>query len=239
MFSLLDEDILRVLAEFLQPLDLFQTFKMGRKILEWRFPTAIYLSNIQQIRQFEQWCQLYDTSRLVKVNMSTSLFDDDDFEVFGWVPPSVKSLIISNNAGCHLIIPEGIESISIGRCRLFDLIIPNSVRDITLTHQFDGSVRFPDNLHSLTVLNWGYDDPNQEPDQYLTIYRDLPQTIREIYIGSEIPLTFSEWPNQLSKLTIQKIQNIDNIEYPLVPETVEYTEIWEYNYYNDYYNDYY
>lgn len=237
MFSLLDEDILRVLAEFLQPLDLFQTFKMGRKILEWRFPTAIYLSNIQQIRQFERWCQLYDTSRLVKVTMATSFCQDDESDVFGWVPPSVKTLNISNIAGCQLIIPEGVETISIGRCGLFDLIIPISVRDLTLTYRFDGTVRFPDNLHSLTVLNWAFGDPNQEPDQYLTIYRDLPQTIREIYIGSEIPLTFSEWPKHLSKLTIEKKQNIDNIEYPLVPDTVEYTEIWEHNYYNDYYND--
>ena len=229
MFSLFNEDILRILAEFLRPLDLFHTFKMGRKILEWRFPSYIYLTNIQQIRQFERWCQLYDTRRLVKVNMATQLFDDED-ELIGWVPPSVKTLNISNKAGCRLIIPDGIETISIARCKLFDIIIPNSVRELTLTTQFDGTVRFPDNLHTLTVLNWSFNDPNQDPHQFLTIYRDLPGSICEIYIGSEIPLTFLEWPQDMTKLTIEKLQYIDNIQYPLIPDTVEYNEIWEYEY---------
>jgi len=221
MLSLFNEDILQCLAEFLRSMDLFQTSKIGRKFLEWRFPTEIYLHNIQEIRQFERWCQMYDTSRLVKVNMYTVWFDNEE-DVFGWVPPSVKTLNIYNNGGCELIIPDGVENLTISRCKLYNINIPNSVRNLTLTTHFNGSVRFNPNLQNLTVLNWGWEDPNQEQDYYFTVYRDLPDSINEIYIGSDIPLTFSQWPNNLTKLTIEKN---NYIEYPIIPDWIEYTEI--------------
>jgi hypothetical protein len=226
MLSLLNEDTLRNLAEFLQPMDLFQTSKIGSKILEWRFPTSIILKGIEQIRQFERYCQMYDTNRLVKVVMVTSIIYDNTDDVFGWVPPSVKTLTIYNNADCNLILYEGIETLTISRCMLYDIIIPNSVLVLTLDDKFNGTVIFPPNLHKLTVLNWSWHDPQQEQDIYTRIYHNIPDSIQEMYIGSNMPLTFLKWSENLIKLTIEKGM-YHFTDFPDVPDYVDYTEIIE------------
>lgn len=220
----LNDDSLRNISDFLAPLELIRTSKFGCKIASWRFPRKVILRGLHEIRQFERLCRLLDTVNLVDVTMFTDFWDKST-EVIGWVPSSVKTLSIDNYIGCamhFLNIPDGVQNLTIGKCRLEYIDIPDSVINLTLNTRFEGSLRvFPPNLQMLTIQNWSWLDYPHEHSP------PIPDTVREIYIGTFVPFNIFQWPESLEKLTVERCNFVHLPDYPSVPEGVEYNLIGE------------
>lgn len=223
----LNDDSLRALSEFLPSSNLSVASHAGAKFLSWNFPRSVIVRGLEQVRNFQFTCERVDTSRLVEVSIILDVEDrlalreteTDPLEVqIGWVPPSVKTLRIKNFPSCNIIIPNGVENLSIDDGDIKNIVIPNTVQTLELGPNFHGSItHFPPALTKLTVLGWTDDDQ---------IAPILPETIREVYLGMIIPISFRAWPDSLQKLTIELggerfARHLDprpNVEFIQIPE---------------------
>lgn len=242
----LSDDLLRNLSVYLTPIELIRTSKFGCKVASWRFPRKITLNGVREIRQFENICQILDTDNLEEVTMITNYIDRSrkHTEVIGWVPPTVKTLNVDNYGNCIMRFPRtiGIQNLTIDNCNLEYIAVPDSVINLTLKSRFEGSILlFPPNLQTLKIQNWSWlDYPNEHSPP-------IPDTVREIYIGSFVPFNVFQWPTGLVKLTCERCDHSFVPEYPPVPEGVDFALIGEPDFGNeedwwddndDYDNDY-
>jgi hypothetical protein len=224
----LNDDSLKALSDFLpSSFNISATSHDGSKFLGWKFPRSVTVRGLEQIRNFQFTCARVDTSRLIEVSFVLGVEDrlalcesnTDPLDVqIGWVPPSVKTLTIKNFPGCDIVVPNGVEFLSIDYGNIKNLVIPDTVQRLDLGPNFNGSItRFPSGLNNLSVLGWSDDDH---------VAPVLPETVHEVYIGMLIPISFLSWPDSLQKLTIelgggqfaQHVDPLPHVEFIQIPE---------------------
>ena len=214
------------LANIYDFLETSQVVKLSKDTASERFPKKLTLTSVDQINQFNRWCEKFDTSRLEEVlfNISTREFAAARGFPIGAVPPSVKHLTIQDDNFSMLAVPPTVEVLVIKSSQQRHIDLPNGIRKLVLGGCFNGSIRtFPSTLEELTILGW--DQPWGLDTAFPRRLQHIPETVHTIEIGESAPVVVWRWPVGVQKVVLPKLHWavavwLDHDHAP-IPEEVE------------------
>jgi hypothetical protein len=183
------------IAEYMDP---NQVMQVKKKYVKRFFPRTVKINGVSQYRSFFGMCRLFDSSNLEEVHISNLSPSLTDYNVFR-LPEGIRKVTLDLDHVIHLKLPKTVIELTVLNFSLSQaLLIPNSVRKLTLGPDFDSIVyQWSENLEELRIDGWCRSGRWPVPIEY------LPNSIKRITLNAMLDIEIHVWPENLEELILE------------------------------------
>jgi hypothetical protein len=164
---------------------------------------SICLRSTADIQQFKRMCDETGGGGIQEVAYCCHDLYEREQGVYGWVPPSVKSLKISVSLSGTFVVPDTVEKLSLDHCGMAEFVLPDSVKELVLEPWFSGQIKkWPASLEKLVINGW-FLQHGAEPIRL----DNLPDTISTMFLTWGTAVEVRKWPAGLKCLIMESSED--------------------------------
>lgn len=186
---------------------------LSRQYVNEGIPSSVTITGFKQLRDFNQWFQLFDQGKLLVVrfhmpetklmeSLRTNFLGVEQADVFimddtiGHVPASVKRVEFAcgYDVNSDIDVSNGVEEVVMGFYGGYRINLPSTIKKLHFTQDFEGVLtRWPESLEEVNIEGWEQFNEQQQ----VALISSLPDTVKKITLHDRINIVIFPLPASL------------------------------------------